>query len=195
MASSLALLMMGSSVTNPASETSNSQNDIPSDIPSPIPPASLPPDAVKFLYMSLHRVDNLVRQYQHLRSISNIQANTLSHCSMRLSALARSSLAQSTRTVDFDHVLFPPHPRLSLADRMSLSLRVKIDEVTEAITLSVQEMEMVCLAIDDALVSLCDLVTQSGGYSGELERGVKHVQQVYFNTVAEVRGIPILDTF
>jgi len=186
------LMMTGASVTNKASEVASSPPAAASDIPSPIPSASLPPDATKFLYMSLHRVDNLVRQYQHLRSISNIQANTLAHSSMRLSALAHSSLAHSTRTIDFDHVLFPPHPRLSLADRMSISLKMKIEEVCEEITVSLQDMEMAGMAIHDVLVSLCDLMTHlDGGNSqmGEVEKGVKHVRQVYFDTMAEVRGI------
>jgi len=188
MASSLVLLMMDQSLTNPPVSTiSSEKTQTPNDIPSPIPSASpLPPDSVKFLYMSLHRVDNLVRQYQHTRILSNIQANTLAHCSMRLSALAHSSMAHSTRTIDYDNILCPP--RLSLADRMSISLKESIDRACSEITLHLQEMELLCLAVDDTLVSLCDLVTRSSEYSAELERGIKHVQQVYFNTVAEVRG-------
>jgi hypothetical protein len=119
---------------------------------------------------------------------SNSQANLLVHLSSRLSLLAHSNLASSTRTVDYDNILYPL-PGLSLADRMAISLKDNLDRVMMEIDNSLNEMEMLCGSVDDTLVALCHLVNTSEAYSGELYRGVKHVQQVYFNLVAEVRGI------
>jgi len=180
MASSLLLMMMDPPIANSVS-LGSSQNSPPS--PSS---GTLPPESVKFLYMSLHRVDNLVRQYHNLRALSNIQASTLAHLSSRLSALAHSSMAPSTRTIDYDNVLCPP--RLSLADRMSISLKENIERATKELNTHLQEMELLSLAVDDTLISLCDLVNRSEVYSVDLERGVRHVQHTYFNLVAEVRG-------
>ena len=148
-------------------------------------PAPLSPETTKFLYSSLHRVDNLVRRYQSLRHESNSQANLLSHLSTRLDMLAHSNMSQATRTVDYDHILCPP-PRLSLADRMSISLKENIDRVMNELDNSLREMELLYSSVEDVLIVLCEMGMKY--YSGELERGVKHIQQVYFEVVAEVRG-------
>jgi len=149
------------------------------------PPRPLTPETTKFLYSSLHRVDNLVRYYHRLRQESNSQANLLSHLSVRLDMLAGSNMSHSSsRNVDYDHVLLLP--RLSLAHRMSVSLKENIDRVMNELDSSLMDMEMLCGSVKDILVSMCDLGKQN--YSGELERGVRHITQVYFDLEAEVRG-------
>jgi hypothetical protein len=148
-------------------------------------PALLSPETTKFLYSSLHRVDNLVHRYQNMRQESNSQANLLAHLSSRLDLLAHSNMSHSTRTIDYDHILCPP--RLSLADRMSISLKENIDRVMIELDTRLMEMELLYSSVEDVLIAMCELSMKN--YSGDLERGVKHVQQVYFEIVAEVRGI------
>jgi hypothetical protein len=57
----------------------------------------------------------------------------------------------------------------------------------KGINSKLDQMECLYLSVYDITLSLCNLATSSA-YSPELERAVKHVQQVYFNLVAEVRG-------
>ena len=71
---------------------------------------------------------------------------------------------------------------------MSISLKDNIDRVMTELDSGLTEMELLYVNVDDVLVALCDLATFMGVYSGELERGVKHVQHVYFSLVGEVRG-------
>lgn len=148
-------------------------------------PAPLSPETTKFLYSSLHRVDNLVRRYHSMRQESNSQVNLLAHLSGRLDLLAHSNMSHSTRTVDYDHILCPP--RLSLADRMSISLKENLDRVMNELDNSLMEMELLYSNVEDVLIAMCELGMKN--YSADLERGVKHIQQVYFEVVAEVRGI------
>src|SRR5271170_6914422 len=112
------LLLLDPSFPPSSSDPSSSSPDAP--------PSHLPPETTKFLYSSLHRVDNLVRRYHSIRTESNSNANLLAHLSTRLSLLAHSSLAPSVRTIDYEHVLFPL-PHLSLADRMAISLKDNVD--------------------------------------------------------------------
>ena len=56
---------------------------------------------------------------------------------------------------------------------------------------SLTEMELVYRAVDDVLISLCQIVNSWGVSSGELVNGVKHVRQVYVTLVDEVRGTVI----
>jgi hypothetical protein len=75
---------------------------------------------------------------------------------------------------------------------MSISLKDNIDRVMTELDTGLSEMELLYVNVDDVLVALCDLATFLGGYSGELERGVKHVQHVYLSLVGEVRGSILL---
>lgn len=154
----------------------------------PFPPSPLSPETTKFLYSSLHRVDNLVRRYHALRHESNSQVNLLAELSSRLNMLAHSKLYHSITTVplDVDHILCPP--RLHLAYRMSISCKENIERVMGELDTSLAEMEMLYASVEDVLIALCELGMKN--YSGELERGVKHIQQMYFEIVAEVRGTP-----
>jgi hypothetical protein len=170
---------------------------VPSSTPPSLPPSSLndspstpslPPETAKFLYSTLHRVDNLVRRYHTLRSESNSQANLLSHLSTRLSLLAHSTLGPSVQTIDYNHILCPPAQRLSLADRMAISLKDNLDRCMVEIDSSLTEMELLYMNVDDTLVTLCKLVNSLGAGNIELVRGAKHVQQVYLTLVTEVRG-------
>jgi hypothetical protein len=155
----------------------------PQDVHPSLP---LPPESTKFLYSSLHRVDNLVRRYHSLRTDSNSQANLLAHLSSRLSLLEHSSLAPSIRTIDYDNILCPL-PKLSLADRIAISLKENLDRVMLELDSSLSEMELVYMSVDDTLIALFKLVNSFGGV-GEVVRGVKHVQDVYLTLVTEVRG-------
>jgi len=162
-----------------------------SSSPLPLFPSTpLPPETSKFLYSTLHRVDNLVRRYHTLRTDSNSQATLLSHLSTRLSLLAHSSLAPTIRTIDYEHILCPPFPKLSLADRMAISLKDNVDRCMIEIDSSLTEMELVYMNVDDILVTLCKLVHSMGGNGAypELVRGTKHVQKVYLTLVTEIRG-------
>src|SRR5262245_58274565 len=191
---SSSLLLMNPSVPDPGSpaapRTPSSPDAPPSSTSSTsstsTSPPPLPPHAVKFVYMTLHMVDNLVQRHQTLRTDSNIQALRLSRFSTRLALLSHSNIALTARTIDYDNILCPP--RLSLADRMSISLKDQVDRSMNELNSILEEMECLHLSMDDILVSLCHLATSSGAYSGELEGAVKHVQQVYFNLAAEVRG-------
>ena len=129
----------------------------------------------------------MVRRYQTLKSDTNSNANLLAHLSSRLSLLAKSSLASSTRTVDYEHILCPL-PRLSLADRMAITLKDNLDRAMREMDSALSEMELLYMSVEDILVALCQLVNTFGMHS-ELLRGVKHVQQVYLTLVNEVRGI------
>jgi len=71
---------------------------------------------------------------------------------------------------------------------MSISLKDNIDRVMTELDSGLSEMELLYVNVDDILVALCDLTASLGLYSGELEKGVKHVQHVYFTLVAEVRA-------
>jgi hypothetical protein len=75
---------------------------------------------------------------------------------------------------------------------MSISLKDNIDRVMTELDSGLSEMELLYVNVDDILVALCDLTASLGLYSGELEKGVKHVQHVYFTLVAEVRGAIIV---
>ena len=182
---------MSSSLLLESSFPSSTSLPLPSSSPnvSPSSTPSLPPDTTKFLYSTLHRVDNLVRRYHALQTESNSQANLLSHLSTRLSLLAHSTLGPSVRTIDYNHILCPPAQRLSLADRMAISLKDNIDRCMVEIDSSLTEMELVYMNVDDTLVTLCKLVNSLGPGYVELVRGAKHVQQVYLTLVTEIRGI------
>ena len=174
--SSSPLLIDSSSSSSPPTSSQNVSS-------SPFPPGT-----TKFLYSSLHRVDNLVRRYQTLRTESNSQANLLSHISTRLSLLVRSALGPSAQTIDY--IFCPPLQKLSLADRMAISLKENFDTCMLELDSSLGEMELVYMNLDDILVTLCKLVNSTGGRNGEWVRGSKHVQQVYLTLVTEVRGTP-----
>lgn len=156
--------------------------------PPPPPPFPDSPETIKFLYSSLHRVDNLVRRYHSLRTESNSQANLLAHLSSRLSHLAQANLARTT--IEYHHILCPPVGRMSLVDRMAISLKENLDRVMVELDTGLTEMELVYMSVDDTLVTLCRLVNSLEVSSGELVNGVKHVQQVYLTLVDEVRGTP-----
>jgi len=185
MSSSLLLLIESplSPSTSPPIPPSSSPNLSPSPSSSP-----LPAETTNFLYSALHRVDNLVRRYHELRTESNSQANILSHLSTRLSLLAHSTLGPSVRTIDYNHILCPPAQRLSLADRMAISLKDNLDRCMVELDSSLTEMELVYMNVDDTLVALCQLINTMGARYIELVRGAKHVQQVYLALVTEVRG-------
>lgn len=164
-----------------------------SQAPQDVSPSSLPPETTKFFYSSLHRVDSLVRHYHTLRAESNSQANLLAHLSTRLSLLAHSSLGPSVRTIDYDNSLRPLQ-RLSLADRMSISLKDNLDRCMIELDNSLSEMELVYMSVDDILITLCELVNSFGVEVAELLKGVKHVQQIYLELTTEVRGIDLLSS-
>jgi len=153
---------------------------------SPGAPSHVPPDTTKFLYSSLHRVDNLVRRYHRLRAESNSLAHLLAHVASRLFHLAHSNMARTG--VDYNHILCPPVGRMSLADRMAISLKENLDRVMVELDTSLTEMELVYINVDDTLFTLCQLVNALGVSSGELVNGVQHVQKVHLTLVDEVRG-------
>ena len=90
--------------------------------------------------------------------------------------------------VDYNHILCPPVGRMSLTDRMAISLKENLDRVMVELDTSLTEMELVYMSVDDTLVTLCHIVNSLEVSSGELVNGVKHVQQVYLTLVDEVRG-------
>ena len=186
MMSSVLLLSEPSSFPPSSSSSSSSPSLSPSSPPSQDGSSHLPPEMTKFLYSSLHRVDNLVRRYRSLRTDSNSQTNLLAYLSSRLSHLAGSKMARTT--VEYNHILCPPVGRMSLADRMVVSLKENLDRVMVELDTSLTEMELVYMSVDDTLVTLCQIMNSLGVSSGELVNGVKHVQQVYLTLGQEVRG-------
>src|SRR5271170_7409308 len=168
------LLLLDPSFPPSSSDPSSSSPDAP--------PSHLPPETTKFLYSSLHRVDNLVRRYTNLRTESNSQANLLAHLSTRLSHLAHSSFAASTRTsIDYDHILYPPR-LLGFSDRMAISLKENLDRCMIELDSNLTEMEMVYMQVDETFVELWKLVSVVGEYP-ELVRGAKYVQKIFLQLV------------
>jgi hypothetical protein len=97
----------------------------------------------------------------------------------------------STRMIDYDNILCP-FPKLTLADRMAISLKDNLDRVMIEIDNTLTEMELLYMNVDDILMALFGLETSLGMENGELTRGIKHIQQVYFTLLSEVRGIILL---
>ena len=71
---------------------------------------------------------------------------------------------------------------------MSIFLKEQVDKSVKELSSALDNMECLYLSVYDIMMSLCHLAQTSANYSSELENGIKHVQQVYFNLVAEVRG-------
>jgi hypothetical protein len=91
--------------------------------------------------------------------------------------------------IDYENPLCPPH--LSLADRMSISLKENLDRVMNELDSSLSEMELLYHAVHEVLVALCQPSMTPRGYSGELQRGITHVQDTYFALLAEVKGMSV----
>jgi hypothetical protein len=108
------------------------------------------------------------------------------HLSTRLNALASSSLATSITTIDYEHILCPL-PRLSLADRLALTLKEQLDRSVGVINSTLQEMELIYVAIDDVLVALCNLL--NAFRHDEVVKAVDHVGRTYVALVKEVGGM------
>jgi len=144
------------------------------------------PETTKFLYSSLHRVDNLLRQYHNLRTESYSNVNRMAQLSLRLSLLANSSLAASIQAIDYEHIL-SPLPKLSFADRMAISLKEQLDREIRVVDATLSEMELVYMGMDDVLCALSNLL--NAFQHDELLKAANHVERVYVGLVKEVRGI------
>jgi len=144
------------------------------------------PETTKFLYSSLHRVDNLLRQYHNLRTESYSNVNRMAQLSLRLSLLANSSLAASIQAIDYEHIL-SPLPKLSFADRMAISLKEQLDREIRVVDATLSEMELVYMGMDDVLCALSNLL--NAFRHDELLKAANHVERVYVGLIKEVRGI------
>jgi hypothetical protein len=167
---------------------SSSPHSSSASCPPPNEPTSstlTSPETTKFLYSSLHRVDNLLRQYHNLRTESNSDVSRMAHLSTRLNALASSSLAASINTIDYEHILCPF--RLNLPDRMAIYLKEQLDQALAVVDATLTEMELVYVAVDDVLRALCNLMIAFR--HEEVVKAANHVQQVYLGLFKEVGGI------
>jgi hypothetical protein len=72
---------------------------------------------------------------------------------------------------------------------MSISLKENLDRVMNELDSSLTEMELIYHAVHETLVALCQPAMAPRVYSGELERGIKYVQDMYFTLVSEIKGI------
>lgn len=72
---------------------------------------------------------------------------------------------------------------------MSISLKENLDRVMNELDSSLTEMELLYRSVHDTLVTICQPAMAPRGYSAELQRGIKHIQDTYFVLVSEIQGM------
>jgi hypothetical protein len=180
------LSLVESSASDPSSPftlSSSSNVSLPHLSPSPLP------EATKFLYSCLHRVDNLVRRYHGLRQESDSTAKLLAALSHRLALIQNSSLGPCIRNIDYDNILCP-FSRLGLADRVAITLKENIEKSMLELDGNLSEMELLCMSVGDVLVTLTQVVEvfSNEELSREAAKGRDHVEQIYSTLFSKVRG-------